>query len=260
MSSNTQRVGSSGAGASSGAAGSSGAARPDPLPPRASPRAVGRQTVCPAAFPSRQSGGRRRTVTLSGRGAGDRRCERPSPLLASARPSPRGTQVTSGRTRRSSAARTDGRARPRPSPHSACCWPSRRMLAVLATQPLTVSVPALVAVFLALVAAESIHLHFEFRRQTFSWSPSELALVIALVEVGGAWAALAWAVALAVVVLVQRYPAPEGASSTLAMACSRSAPPSPSCGCCRSATSPSPRTWLALPGRRPGGQRRWVRC
>jgi len=84
------------------------------------------------------------------------------------------------------------------------------VLAVLVTQPLTVSVPALVVVFLALVAAESIHLHFEFRRQAFSFSASELAIVVALVEVGGAWAAIARAAAVAVVLLVQRFPRPQG--------------------------------------------------
>ncbi len=91
------------------------------------------------------------------------------------------------------------------------------MLVVLVTQPLTVSVPALVAVFLALVAAESIHLHFEFRRQAFSFSASELAIVVALVEVGGAWAAIARAVAVAIVLLVQRFPRPQGVA-TLAVA------------------------------------------
>ncbi|SOC49141.1 diguanylate cyclase/phosphodiesterase [Blastococcus aggregatus] len=84
------------------------------------------------------------------------------------------------------------------------------MLVVLVTQPLTVSVVALVAVFLSLVAAESIHLHFEFRRQAFSFSASELAIVVALVEVGGAWAAIARAVAVAIVLLVQRFPRPQG--------------------------------------------------
>ncbi|SDE33078.1 diguanylate cyclase (GGDEF) domain-containing protein [Blastococcus fimeti] len=91
------------------------------------------------------------------------------------------------------------------------------LLAVLLTQPLTVSVPALVVVFLALVAAESIHLHFEFRRQAFSFSASELAIVVALVEVGGAWAAIARAVAVAIVLLVQRFPRPQGVA-TLAVA------------------------------------------
>ncbi len=91
------------------------------------------------------------------------------------------------------------------------------LLAVLLTEPLAVSVPTLVAVFLALLVAESIHLHFEFRRQAFSFSASELAIVVALVEVGGAWAAIARAAAVAVVLLVQRFPRPQG-TYTLAVA------------------------------------------
>ncbi len=116
----------------------------------------------------------------------------------------------------------------RATPRRALCAPSTVavlgvalavpvMLAVLLTQPLTVSVLALVVVFLALVAAESIHLHFEFRRQAFSFSASELAIVVALVEVGGAWAAIARAVAVAIVLLVQRFPRPQGIA-TLAVA------------------------------------------
>ncbi|MBN1094013.1 GGDEF domain-containing protein [Blastococcus sp. TML/M2B] len=84
------------------------------------------------------------------------------------------------------------------------------MLVVLLTQPLAVSLPALAVVFLAMLAAESIHLHVEFRRQAVSVSASELAIVVALVEVGGAWAVIARAVAVAAVLLVQRFPRPQG--------------------------------------------------
>ncbi len=63
----------------------------------------------------------------------------------------------------------------------------------------------LVAVFLALVAAESFNVDFEFRKQGFSWSPSELAFVMALVAVGGTWTAVAWGLAVGLVSLVQGY-------------------------------------------------------
>lgn len=90
------------------------------------------------------------------------------------------------------------------------------LIGVLATQPLQVSWPSLVAAFLAFAVVESIHLHFEFRRQAFSVSASELAIVVALVEVGGAWAAIAQAVVVAVVLLWQRFPRPQ-AIATLAV-------------------------------------------
>ncbi len=84
------------------------------------------------------------------------------------------------------------------------------LLALLATQPLSVSLLSLTAAFLAFAAAESLHLHFEFRRQAISCSASELALVVALVEVGGAWAAISQATVVAVVLLWQRFPRPQG--------------------------------------------------
>ncbi|MGY2128721.1 putative bifunctional diguanylate cyclase/phosphodiesterase [Blastococcus sp. SYSU DS0617] len=62
---------------------------------------------------------------------------------------------------------------------------------------------ALLAVFVAFIAAESVNLQFEIRRQTFWCSASEAAFVLALAEIGGLWTALARAVAVALVLVVQ---------------------------------------------------------
>ena len=74
-----------------------------------------------------------------------------------------------------------------------------------------VDVLPLVAVFLGLVAAESLSVEFEFRKQTFSWSLSELAFVMALVTVGPAWTAVAWGIAVGLAVLAQGYSRPKAA-------------------------------------------------
>jgi diguanylate cyclase (GGDEF)-like protein len=73
----------------------------------------------------------------------------------------------------------------------------------------SVDVPVLIAVFLGLMAAESISVQFEFRKQSFSWSPSEFSFVVALVLVGGTWTAIARAVAIAIVLLAQGFARPK---------------------------------------------------
>jgi diguanylate cyclase (GGDEF)-like protein len=75
----------------------------------------------------------------------------------------------------------------------------------------SVDVPVLIAVFLGLMASESISVQFEFRKQSFSWSPSEFGFVVALVLVGGTWTAVARAAAVAIVLLAQGFPRPKAA-------------------------------------------------
>src|SRR3712207_1266633 len=82
-------------------------------------------------------------------------------------------------------------------------------VALLSSHSRDVDVWLVLAMFLGLVAAESINLQFEFRRQTFSSSASEVAFVIALVEVGGAWTAVARAAAVATVLYAQQFPRPK---------------------------------------------------
>jgi diguanylate cyclase (GGDEF)-like protein len=81
--------------------------------------------------------------------------------------------------------------------------------ALTAAGPLAVSLPVLLAVFCAAVAAEWTNLHFEFRRQSFYFSAGELAFVIALVELGGAWAAVVRSGAVGTVLLVQHFSRPK---------------------------------------------------
>jgi diguanylate cyclase (GGDEF)-like protein len=80
---------------------------------------------------------------------------------------------------------------------------------LIAAGPLGVSVPVLLTVFLAAVAAEWTNLHFEFRRQSFFGSAGEIAFVIALVELGGAWTAVARGAAVVLVLVVQRFSRPK---------------------------------------------------
>ncbi len=72
-----------------------------------------------------------------------------------------------------------------------------------------VNVPLVLAVTVALVAAESFPIHFEFRKQSLTWSPGELAFVLALVAVGGAWTAFARAAAIGVVTVASGYSRPK---------------------------------------------------
>jgi diguanylate cyclase (GGDEF)-like protein len=65
---------------------------------------------------------------------------------------------------------------------------------------------ALLVVFAAFIAAESVNLQFEIRRQTFYCSASEAVFVLALAEISGLWAALARAVAVSLVLAVQGLP------------------------------------------------------
>ena len=73
----------------------------------------------------------------------------------------------------------------------------------------------LLAVLLALVAAESFNVYFEFRKQSFLWSPSELAFVMALVAVGGAWTAVARGLAVGASGLAQGYSRPKAAFNVI---------------------------------------------
>jgi diguanylate cyclase (GGDEF)-like protein len=74
-----------------------------------------------------------------------------------------------------------------------------------------VRIPVLVAVVIAIVAAESFTVHFEFRRQGYAWSPSELAFVMALVAVGGPWTAVARTAALGAMAAMQGTSRPKAA-------------------------------------------------
>jgi hypothetical protein len=80
---------------------------------------------------------------------------------------------------------------------------------VLAAEPVAVNPFGVLAIFLALVAAEWFSLHFEFRRHSYSFSASELVFVVALAEIGGTWTAVARAVAVGAALLAQRFPRPK---------------------------------------------------
>nr|WP_239522056.1 bifunctional diguanylate cyclase/phosphodiesterase [Geodermatophilus sabuli] len=64
---------------------------------------------------------------------------------------------------------------------------------------------AVLAMFVAFVATESVKLDLEVRRQTFTVTPIELVVVIGLVEIGGLWTAVARGAAVVVVLVRQRY-------------------------------------------------------
>ena len=76
---------------------------------------------------------------------------------------------------------------------------------------------ALLALLVAFVLAESVHLDLELRRQTITIACTETALVIGLVAVGGLWTAAVRMVALVIVLRMQRY-APAKAAFNIALA------------------------------------------
>ncbi|MCZ2827964.1 bifunctional diguanylate cyclase/phosphodiesterase [Modestobacter sp. VKM Ac-2986] len=64
----------------------------------------------------------------------------------------------------------------------------------------------MLALFVAFLVTEAVHLDIELRRQTISASPTELAVVVGLLEVGGFWTAVARVVAFVLVMGLQGNP------------------------------------------------------
>jgi diguanylate cyclase (GGDEF)-like protein len=116
---------------------------------------------------------------------------------------------------------------------------------VLPTASASISVFAVLVMFVAFVLTESVKLDLEVRRQTFTVTPIELVVVIGLAEVGGLWTAVARGAAVIVVLLRERY-APAKTVFNVALAVLEVTAAVAVLGLFPAADLGSPVTWAAL--------------